>query len=126
MSPDHIGSYEVIGSQDRAVDMRLGGKMDHRVDRVALEQRSHRGLVADIAAHELEARIAVQSGKILDVPGIRQGIEHDHSPRIGFRQPMMHEVGTDKSGATRDEHVTRFEVHPTWSLDYAANAAQEP
>src|SRR5450631_556527 len=99
--------------------------MHHGINLKLRKQRPHCGLVADIAAHEAVAWILLQAGQILDIAGIGQRVEYDNAPFLSICQPMAHEVGTDKTGPTRDEQITRREVHPASSSNYAANAASE-
>src|ERR1700729_1170169 len=89
-----------------------------------LQQRPYGGLVTNIAAHKTIARILIEAGEIFDIPGVGERIEHDHATFVSVRQPMAHEVGTDKVGSARNKHITRHEVHPASSLNCAANGAQ--
>src|SRR5277367_2726155 len=50
VSANDVSADEIIRSQDRAIDVRLGGKVRQRVDGMRLEQRTHIFLVANIPA----------------------------------------------------------------------------
>src|SRR5882757_8773570 len=121
-----VRSYEIIGTENRAIHVRLRGKVHQRIDLMLLEQRTYIGLVAYVPLDEQIARIACNVRKTVDIPGIRQRVE-DHYPaftRVG--QPVVYEVRTDEAGAPGNEYVTRLEVHPASSSDCAANAGQVP
>src|SRR5450631_4045256 len=124
MRAEHIGADEIIGTEDRAIDVRFGREVHHRIDAMLLEQRAHRSLITDVAAHEQIARIALQAGKVLEIPGVGQRIEHHHPTFAGALQPLAHEVRTDEARASGNAYVTGFEAHSTSSLSGGANARQ--
>ena len=95
-----------------------------RIDLKLRQQCSNRGLVANVAAHKSIARILIQAGEIFDIAGVGQGIEYDHAPFSSVRQPVPNEIRADKAGPTRNEHITRHEVHPASCANCAANVAQ--
>src|SRR5580704_5606050 len=96
--------------------------MHQRIDAVFLQQRPHRNFIANVASNERVARIILQVCKILDVACVGQRVENDNTPTPRICQPVVHEVRADESGAASYEQITRFEVHPTSSSSYAANA----
>src|ERR1022692_367301 len=100
--------------------------MQERVDLVLREQCAHGRLVADVAAHEQIARIALETGEVFDVAGIGQRIEHDHPARIAARQPMTHEIRADEAGPTGDQDVMRVVAHRAYSVSCAASGARAP
>ena len=121
MRADHVGADEIVGPENRAIDVRFRREVHHRVDAIPLEQTAHRPFIANIPTHEHVARIALQSGEILEVAGIRQGIENHHLPLARAIQPMAHEVRADEAGAPGDAQVTRREAHPASSSSCGAN-----
>ena len=124
MGADDVGADEVIGTQDRAIHVRLRGEMHQGVDAMLLEQ-----LRAPVDSSQMSPftktipRILVQAREVVDVAGIGECIEHHHPPLPGLRQPVAHEVRADEAGAAGNEQVTGFEAHRAWSLNCAANAA---
>ena len=123
MRADDIGADEIIGPEDRAIDMRFGREVHQRIDLMSLEQRAHRGLVADVAAHEHVARIATRGPR--DSRGSRHRSRHrapPPAPRARALEPMAHEIRADEAGAPGDAQVMRFEAHPASSSSCGANA----
>ena len=59
---DDVGLDERLGRIDGAVDVRLGGEVDHCVDLVFGEQPGHESLVANVALGENVAWIAGEVG----------------------------------------------------------------
>ena len=49
---DHVGVDERVGTVDGAVDVRLGGEVDDRVELCSASSRSTRSAVADVALDE--------------------------------------------------------------------------
>src|SRR5271155_1650368 len=121
MRTDHIGADEIIRSQDRAIDMRFRRKVHQRIDAELLDQIAHGALVADVAAHEHVARIALQACEIFKVPRVGQGIEYHDAPLACAFEPMADEVRADEAGAPGDADVSGVEAHPTSFLGYGAN-----
>ena len=42
MRADHVGADEVVRAQDRAIDVRFGREVHHRIDLMVLEQNADR------------------------------------------------------------------------------------
>ena len=83
------------GLEDRAVDVRLGGEVDDRLDALA-RARDHLG-VGDVTLVELVPD-ALEVGR---VPGVGELVEHDDVlARLG--EPP-HEVAADEPGAAGDQ-----------------------
>src|SRR5580698_4917770 len=125
MCPDHIGSDEIVGAQDRAIDMRFRGKVHQRVDLVLLEQRSYSGLIANVAFDEQIARVVRNVRKIVNIARIGQGVEYHHPALARMGQPVVDEVRADETRTSGNEQVTRLEAHPTSSSNCAANESRE-
>src|ERR1700733_12494572 len=123
MRADHIGAYEVVRTQDRAIHMRLGRKVHERVDAMPLEQPADGILVADIPAHELEARVPFEAGETFDVARVGKRVQHDDLALGRAAQPIAHEVRADESRSPGDEDVMRLVTHPTSFSGCGANAA---
>jgi len=79
----HIGVDECQRLHERAVDVRLGGKVDDRVD-LRGEGVHERG-VADVAVDEPIAGCAIELGQVREVAGVRELVEDrdlDLRPRV--------------------------------------------
>jgi len=100
---DDIGLDEVLGTMNATVDMRFGGKMQHRPGPVFGEQAGQQFAIADIAVHEPVAGIAVQSGQILTVAGISQRVEIEHR-LVALRQPVEDKIAADEAGTARHQN----------------------
>ena len=93
----HVGADEIRGAVDRAVDMRLGGEVDHR-RRPVFPQQAHDQLgVADVAVHERVARVVGRAGEIVEIAGVSELVEADHR-RARAAEPFEHEIRADKAG----------------------------
>ncbi len=97
-----VGTDEFARPLNRTIHMRLGGKMHHRPRAMLGQQGVHPRPVADVAAHEDMARIALKRGKIIQVAGIGQIVQIDHR-LASFPQPVKNKVGADKTGTASDE-----------------------
>ena len=102
---DDVRLDERLGRIDGAVHVRLGGKVDHRVDRVLGEEAGHEGRVADVALRKDITRAAGEVGEVGGIAGVGQRIEVDE-PREGrarFSETLADEVGADEAAAAGDE-----------------------
>ena len=79
MSTDHVRADEIVGTEYRAIDVRLGSEMHECVDVKPLHDLAYGILVADVLAYECIAGIALQAFEILGIPGIGERIQHDHA-----------------------------------------------
>jgi hypothetical protein len=85
---DNIGLDERLGPVDRAVDMRLRGKMHHRVRIESLEDPADRGQVTDIGLLELIAAVGQDLVQARKICRIGQLVEvEDLVPRRPQNQP---------------------------------------
>src|SRR5215218_1441281 len=97
-----VGLDEGAGVVDRAVDVALGGEVDHRRGTMLGEDAPHLPAVRDVAVEEREARIVQHAGEVLEAAGIGELVEHeDAGRRLGEDEP--HEVAADETGAAGDE-----------------------
>src|ERR1700735_242580 len=121
MRADHIGSDEIVGTQNGSIDVRFRGKVHQGVDLVLSEQPAHFILVADIASDKQIARVVCNVQKTVNITRIGQGVEA-HPPALAvIGKPVVHEVRADETRTSRNEQVTRLEAHPTSSSNFAAN-----
>ena len=94
LRPAELGAAELLGAEDRPVDVRLGGEVH---DRVAAARGAGDVLrLGDVALLELDAVRQVGA-----VPGVGQLVEDD-DVLAGAQQPLD-EVRADEAGATCDE-----------------------
>ena len=98
-----IGTHEIAGAVDRAIDMAFGGEMHDRTRPVLRQQRPHERAVADIAPHKDMTRIAGQRRKIGGVTRISQFVQIDHR-LITARKPVQHEVRADEAGTASHQN----------------------
>ena len=100
---DDVGLDKGIRALDRAVHVRLGGKMHDGVEPLLAQQPLDEGRIADVALHEAVFRTLCGRGQIRDIAGIGQRVEHHHAiPRVPG-QPVMHEIRADEAGAAGNE-----------------------
>ena len=93
-----VGANEFAGAMDGAIDVRLGGKMDDGARLPLGQQTVEQAPVADVAAHEGMADIAVERGQVLEVARVGQLVEIDDR-FAGLGEPVQHEIGADEPGA---------------------------
>ena len=99
-----IGADEIGRPVQGSVHMRLGGEVHDGARAVIGQQLRKQGLVADIAVHELVIGPAIQTGQVVRISRIGQGIEGEH--RLGLpglaglcTQPVENEICADEAGA---------------------------
>ena len=102
---EHVGLQKRLGIADRAVDMRLGGKMRHAGKFLFVEQTLHQRRVADVALHERDAAIGDQRLQAADIGRIGHGIDHRQAVVGPGGAPRMHEVLADESRAAGDQNA---------------------
>jgi hypothetical protein len=89
---------ERVGLGDRAVDVRLGGEVDDRVD--AVQRAGHRVGVLDPRVDELH----VQAREVLAATGVGELVEHDDLVAV-LGQAQPDEVRADEPGAAADQEL---------------------
>jgi hypothetical protein len=99
---DDIGVNKVGRPSDRTINVRFGGQMKDVGYRVFLHDRRDCAFVAQIRVFEHITGMPRNSFKIFEVAGIREAIEIDKDPDVGFVNNMMDEIGADETGAARD------------------------
>ena len=109
---DHVGAEavgvdEVVGPDDRTVDVALGREVHDRV--VAAHRVLERLGIADVALHELVARVVVDVAQRREVAGVGERVVDGHRV-VGVREHVTHVVGADETGAAGDEDASRAHV----------------
>ena len=100
MRAQEVGDHERVGVGDRAIHVRLGSEVHHRV--AALNGLAHGRGVLDRASQEGEARIVVHLGEVLLAAGVRELVEH-HDLVALVAQPRAHERRADEARPAADE-----------------------
>ena len=103
-SAHHIGLYEILGTMNGAVHMRLGRKVHHGAWLVLRQQLRQLCTVADIGLHKHMAGIALQAGQILQIACIGQFVDIDHR-LVHMCQPIENKVGADKACTASHENA---------------------
>lgn len=98
---DDIGLDKIFRTVNRAVDVGLGGKIDHSPHLVPLQQTQDQIVIADIAVHEHVASIVLQRSQIFRIAGVSQLVQIDDG-FVAFRQPVQNEIAADKPGTAGD------------------------
>ncbi len=75
----HIGLQESLGLDDGAIDMGLGGEMEHARETVLVEQAPHQRGVADVALDEVKAAVRYQGLEAADIGRVSQRVDDDHA-----------------------------------------------
>ena len=76
---DHIGLEELDRTEDGAVDMRFGRKVDDGVDGIVRHHPVEQLAVADAAVDECEAVVGTARGKVLFIAGVGQQVQPHHA-----------------------------------------------
>jgi hypothetical protein len=97
-----VGLDEVARAVDRAVDVRLGGEVDHAGRPVGDEQLVQCRAVADVGVAEHMARVAGQVRERFEVAGVGQLVDVDDAP-VAFGDQQANQGGADEAGAAGDE-----------------------
>ena len=84
--------------------MRLGGVMHDRV--MARHDPIQQLSIADIAMHELHT-ITEDTADVLQIPGVRQGIQHGDVHIRMMVIHITHEIRTDETTATGHNDIPR-------------------
>src|SRR5205807_4688732 len=103
MRAGDIRLEKCIRSEDRSVDVRLGGEVHDGVEALIAQQGFDELRIANVAVDETQIGVILHGIQIGEVAGIGERIEHDQPLARVFLEPVMNEIGTDKSGATGDE-----------------------
>ncbi len=102
---ENVGLDEVVGSFNRAVHVRFGGKVEDVGDGVVADNAQDGGLVAQVHALEVILRADGGSGHVLQPPGVGEAVEVDDARDCRLRQHMVEHVGADEAAPAGDEEV---------------------
>src|SRR5207247_4771193 len=78
-SAEHVGLDEVVGPEDRAVDMCFGSEVDDNVEAVT-PKFAHQLTVGDVTADEFMALRIGKIFQILEVAGVAEFVEVNDVP----------------------------------------------
>src|SRR5690606_19669864 len=101
------------GGEDGAVDVGLGGEVDHVVGLGG--QLAHQFGVPDVALHELQARVV--EFEVVEGAGVGEGVQHGDPRRVGRvgREEGADVAGADEAGGAGDEGVHVWICTLLWS-----------
>ena len=107
LGAQHVGRDERLRRVDRAVDVRLSGKVKHRVNLVLPQQLGYEGGIPDIAFDKYVPRVPIEIGQRTAVARVRQQIKIDQFGNfpVSALQRQTDEISADKSGAAGNEEV---------------------
>ena len=116
-----VGVDEVVGPDDRAVDVALRREVHDGV--VAAHRVLERLGIADVALHELVARIVVDVAERREVAGVRERVVHGHRV-VGGREHVAHVVRADEPRAAGDEDLPTHVRRPQQGRSAPARSAR--
>jgi hypothetical protein len=100
---EHVRGQEIARLEERAVHVRLRGKVDHR--RVPGHQPGHQVRVQDAALGEGQLRGQERVPEVLPAARVSQRVEHRDPGNVPGRQEPPDEVRPDEPSAAGDEYV---------------------
>src|SRR2546426_947296 len=106
----HISFHEPIRFQNGAVHMRLGGKVDDRLNAMLPGHSVHESLIADIPADKGVARMPLDVSQVLQIAGVAESIEIDHL-RVLPSKEEADEVRPNESRPAGDQNTHRHHSH---------------
>ncbi len=107
--PVDVCPNELPRPLDRAVDVGLGGKVEHEI--APRHRLLDRGGIADVAVLERQ-RAGGKPLEVLAPAGVGERVEH-HDVGVGHvLQQIVDEVRADEAGAARDQHPAADEARP--------------
>jgi len=106
----HVSAIDVrldesVRLRQRAVHVRLRGKVDDGVDVVPRDRVAHRGSVADVPLHKRKALVAPHVLQVDQVAGIGEFVVDGHAVVRVLAQHIVHIVGADEPGPASDHQV---------------------
>ena len=104
---EHVGANEGGRRRDAAIDVGLGGEVDHGVEVVLGEEARRERFVGHVAVHEQEARVRAQRLEVPLVARVRQEIEHHELLDRAFVEEPPRDGAADEPRAARQEHAAR-------------------
>ena len=90
-----VGPQELVGLDERAIDVRAGREIDDGVD--AAGGVAHALGIADVAVHEGVARIALDVGEVGGIARVRELVEVDEAVVRMRVQDVTDEVAADEA-----------------------------
>src|SRR5262249_50591597 len=115
---EDVGPKKRVGLHQRAVDVRLGRKVQDRVD--ASHHVTYDLRVAHVALHEHVTRIAREVGQVCRVPGVGQLVEIDDAVVGMRREDVPDEIGADEPAAAGDQEL--HDAYPRTTSQMSAPA----
>ena len=106
---DDVRVNEVLRRIDAAVDMRFGGEIDDRIERVLRHERVDLLGVGDVGLEKLVA-LAVLLGdavEIRQIAGVGQNIHIADRSRLVMLQNIANKVAPDEPTATGNQNAHR-------------------
>src|SRR6266571_834078 len=97
----HIGFHEPVRFQNGAVYMRLGGKVDDRLNPMLPHDAVNESRIADIPMDKGVAWMPLDVVQVLQITGVAEGIEIDHL-RVFPSEEETDEVRPDESRPAGD------------------------
>ena len=107
---EHVGLQERFRIGDRAVDMRLRGKMGDAGEFVFLEQPPHQRRIPDVALDEQDAAIGDQRFKAAEIGGIGHRIDDDQPVGRPRGAPCVNQVLADEAGTAGDQNALHLNL----------------
>ncbi|MNZ11442.1 hypothetical protein D3C78_283060 [compost metagenome] len=104
----NVGFNERLGAMNGAVDVRLGGEVEHCTRAVLGQQALYQRAVTDITVHKNMLRVALQAGQALQVAGVGQLVQVDDG-FAALAYPIQHEIRTNEAGAAGYQDCHRVE-----------------
>ena len=95
-----VGADERVGVDDRAIDVALRRKMNHRV--VALHRVADRAAIADVAFDERETGVIFEIAQAGEIAGVCERVV-DGDLIVAGREDVTRVVGSDETGGAGDE-----------------------
>ena len=118
LSADDVRVNEVPRIRNAAVDMRLGGKIDNRVELVLGEDGLHRLAIRNVALEELVAigMLFRHTSQILGISCVAEDIHVRDELRLVVLEHEPHKIAPNKPTPARDQkthrrHVSKDDVH---------------
>ena len=101
------------GSVDAAIDMRLGGKIDDRVELVLGEDRLHRLAIRNVCLEELVAvrMLLRDAGEVLGIPCVAEHIHVRDELRLVVLEHEPHKITPNKPAPARDQKTHRRSMY---------------
>jgi hypothetical protein len=107
VGPENIGEDEGAGLHERAVHVRLGGKVEHHVH--LRHELVHQGGITDVAPHEPVVGVLFHVPQVGGVAGVGELVQVDHLAALIAIQQVEDEVAADEAAAAGDQNTRVLE-----------------